>query len=157
MTRPESSEDAGLEVVRSEEELHLGTRLQDAGRVLVRKLVGERHDSQEVERQVEQARVDTQTAEPGDTGEVLTLPDGSLSIPVFEEKVFIEKRLVVKERLVVSKFSMAHREQVETDVRVEHVEVVAEPDVSDRLHPDADAADLVRAPDVPTSTGERTR
>ena len=157
MSRPEQQDADGLEVVRSEEELHLGTRLQDVGRVFVRKLVGERHDSQEVERQVEQARVDTQPAEPGDTGDVLTLPDGSLSIPVFEEKVFIEKRLVVKERLIVSKFSMAHREQVETDVRVEHVEVVAEAAVGDRLHPDADAADLVRSPVAPSSTGEMRR
>jgi uncharacterized protein (TIGR02271 family) len=139
--QPEQPEDG---VVRSEERLHVGSVLQDVGRVLARKLVGTRRDTQEVERSVEEVELDRTPAEPGDTGEVITLPDGSLSIPVFEEQVVVEKRLVVRERVVLRKYAVAHTEQVEADVRVEHVEVVAEPQVSDRVDAEGDAAELVR-------------
>lgn len=154
MTAPEGQAPPEDGIVRSEEELHVGARLHDAGRVLVRKLVGERHDTQDVERQVEQAEVETTPAEEGDTGEVLTLPDGSLSIPVFEEEIVVEKRLVVRERIVLRKHTVAHREQVEADVRVERVEIVAEPQVSDRLDASADAQELIHAAPDPSSAAE---
>ena len=140
---PEESE---VSVVRSEEQLHVGTRVQDAGRLLVRKLVGERRDTEDVERRAEQMDVETSPAEEGDTGEVITLPDGSLSIPLFEERIVVEKRLFVRERVIVRKYSVAHREQVEADVRVERVEIVADEQVSDRVDADDDAADLVSGP-----------
>lgn len=144
MTVPEAQDHADLEVVRSEEQLQVGTRLSDAGRVLVRKLVGGRHETHDVERHEEQAEVDRVPADAGDTGEVLTLPDGSLSIPVFEEKVVVVKQLVVRERIIVRKHSVAHRERVEADVLVEHVELVADAAVSDRIDAEPDALDLVR-------------
>lgn len=131
-------------VVRSEEQLHVGTVLKDAGRVLARKLVRSRRDTQDVERSVEEVALDRTPADPGDTGEVITLPDGSLSIPVFEEQIVVEKRLVVRERVVLRKYAVAHTEQVEAEVRVEHVEVVAEPQVSDRIDAEGDALELVR-------------
>ena len=158
-------------VVRSEEQLHVGSVLQDVGRVFARKLVRSRRDSQEVERSVEEVALDRAPAEPGDSGEVITLPDGSLSIPVFEEQIVVEKRLVVKERVVLRKYAVAHTEQVEADVRVEHVEVVAEASVSDRVDAEGDARELLRpsasapaaapaadpaepAPTVPTGTSD---
>ena len=141
-------EDSELSVVRSEEQLHVGTRVQDAGRLLVRKLVGERRDTEDVERRAEQMNVETSPAEEGDTGEVITLPDGSLSIPLFEERIVVEKRLFVRERVIVRKYSVAHREQVEADVRVERVEIVADEQVSDRVDAADDALDLLRAPDT---------
>jgi uncharacterized protein (TIGR02271 family) len=131
-------------VVRSEEQLHVGTMVQDAGRVMLRKLVGSRRDTEDVERHVEEVDMQTEPAEPGDTGEVITLPDGSLSVPVFEEQIVVEKRLVVRERVILRKYSVAHREKVEADVRVEHVEVVAEPSVADRVDAAPGAEELVQ-------------
>ena len=131
-------------VVRSEEELHVGTRLGDVGRVLVRKLVGTRVDGQDVDLEVEQAEVERTPAEDGDTGEVLTLPDGSLSVPVFEERVFVEKRMVVRERIVIRKQTVSRTERVEADVRVERVEVTADQEVSDRLDAAPGAQELIR-------------
>ena len=154
MTAPEGQVPPEDGIVRSEEELHVGARLHDAGRVLVRKLVGERHDTQDVERQVEQAEVETTPAAEGDTGEVLTLADGSLSIPVFEEQIVVEKRLVVRERIVLRKHTVSHREQVEADVRVERVEIVPEPQVSDRLDASADAQTLIHAAPDPSAAAE---
>ena len=137
-------DDSEASVVRSEEQLHVGTRLQDAGRLLVRKLVGERNDTQDVERTSEQMEVESTPAEDGDTGEVITLPDGSLSIPLFEERLVVEKRLFVRERMIVRKYSVAHQERVSADVRFEHVEVVPDAEVSDRVDAAPDAVDLVR-------------
>lgn len=139
-----STVDQEQSVVRSEEELHVGTKLTDVGRVLVRKLVGSRVDSQDVDLEVEQAEVETMPAEDGDTGEVLTLADGSLSVPVFEERVFVEKRIVVRERIVIRKQKVSQRQRVEADVRVERVEVTADEQVSDRLDAAPDARDLIR-------------
>jgi hypothetical protein len=80
--------------------------------------------------------METAPADEGDDGQVMTLPDGSLSVPVFEERIFVEKRMVVRERVVLRKHSVTHREQVHADVRVEHVEVVAEASVRDRIDAD---------------------
>ena len=88
--------------------------------------------------------METTPATEGDTGEVLTLPDGSLSIPLFEERIVVEKRLVVRERIVVRKYDVAHAEQVGADVRVEHVEIVPDAGIRDRVEVAPDAADLVR-------------
>ena len=41
-----------------------------------------------------------------DSGEVEVLPDGSVSIPVFQEELVIEKRLVVRERVIVRKHTV---------------------------------------------------
>jgi stress response protein YsnF len=39
----------------------------------------------------------------GDQGEVLSLPDGSLSVPVFEEQLVVPPTWVVRERVVLRK------------------------------------------------------
>jgi uncharacterized protein (TIGR02271 family) len=149
VTTSDLPDDGDTSVVRSEEQLHVGTRLQDAGRLLVRKFVGERNDSQDVERSSEQMEVETTPAEDGDSGEVITLPDGSLSIPLFEERIVVEKRMFVRERMIVRKFSVAHQERVSADVRFEQVEVVPDAEVSDRIEAGPDAVGLVRSVATP--------
>lgn len=144
MNPARTPDDGGASVLRSEEELHLGTSLHEAGRILVRKLVGERHDTEQVERNVEQMEIETTPAAEGDTGEVITLPDGSLSIPLFEERIVVEKRLVVRERIVLRKYNVAHTEHVSADVRVEHVEIVPDAEIRDRVEAAPDDAHLVR-------------
>jgi stress response protein YsnF len=58
---------------------------------------------------VEHAEVERQApADPSaDSGEVEVLPDGSLSIPVFEEELVVQKRLVVRERIIVRQGEVA--------------------------------------------------
>jgi hypothetical protein len=70
------------EVIRSEEELRVGTVQHEVGRVRARKVVETEHVEQVVPRFTEQAEVERADVEPGDSGEVETLPDGSISIPV---------------------------------------------------------------------------
>jgi uncharacterized protein (TIGR02271 family) len=39
----------------------------------------------------------------GDSGEIETLPDGSLSIPLYEEELVVTKRTLLRERVIVRK------------------------------------------------------
>jgi uncharacterized protein (TIGR02271 family) len=124
----------GPELVRSEEELRVGTRTREVGRAGIRKHVEHEHVSQVVGREVEHADTERHPAEPEDSGEVLTLEDGSISIPVFEERLVVEKRRVVTERIIVRKRTVIEEEVVEADLAKERVEIVADPEVAGRVH-----------------------
>lgn len=125
------------EVTRHEEQAHVGTELHESGRVKVQKHVESYPVSEVVPRNVEHA--DTSERVPaveGDSGEVETLEDGSISIPVFEEVLVVTKRLVVRERVIVRKRTVVDEYTLETELRREHVTV--DGDV-DEPHTDADA------------------
>jgi stress response protein YsnF len=68
-----------------------------------------------------------------DSGEIITLPDGSVSIPVFEEVLVVEKRRRVRERIIVRKETVVEDYVVEADLRKERVSVEADDDVADRV------------------------
>ncbi len=131
--RPLSSREDEASLVRHEEELITGTAAREAGRVGVRKLVEHERVETVVPRGVEHAEFERQAPAEGDSGEVEVLPDGSVSIPVFEEELVIEKRLVVRERIIVRKHTVTEERRVEADLRRERVEVEADPQVADRI------------------------
>ena len=132
---PPSPRPAGDEVslVRSEEELDVGVLPTEAGRVRARKVVEQQRVEEVVARGIEHAQVERVAPEPADSGEVETLPDGSLSIPVFEEQLVVEKRLVVRERVVIRKHTVTEEHLVEADLRRERVEVDADPQLRGRI------------------------
>ena len=115
-------------VVRHEEELRLGARAVDAGAVRVRKEVETERFSDDVPYDVERADVERTAPLENDSGEIETLPDGSISVPVFEEEVVVTKRLVVRERVVVRKTTTTEHRRVEAELRKERVEVDADED-----------------------------
>ena len=111
-------------VVRHEEELEVGTRPVDAGTVHVRKHVETDHVEEVVPRRREHFDdVEHVAANEGDSGEVETLPDGSISIPILEEELVISKRTVVRERVVVRKRTETEHRRVEADLRKERVDI----------------------------------
>lgn len=117
-------------VLLSAEELEVGTRTVETGRVRAVKHVDTEHVTQDVQRGTEQADVERTPPAEGDSGQVETLPDGSLSIPVFEEQIVVEKRLVVRERIIVRKHTVYEDQQVSAELRRERVELVTEGDVT---------------------------
>ncbi|CAA9310116.1 MAG: hypothetical protein AVDCRST_MAG16-104 [uncultured Frankineae bacterium] len=129
----EQSEDLGArdaqdrEVVRSEEQLRVGTTSEQAGAVRARKHVDVENVSSRVERGTEHAELERSAVDDveGDSGEVETLPDGSISIPVFEEQIVITKRLVVRERVVLRKHTVYEEQVVSADLKRERLEVEA--------------------------------
>ena len=74
---------------------------------------------------------DVERAAPreGDSGEVETLPDGSISVPVLEEQLVVEKRMVVRERIIIRKRTVSEEHRVQAELRKERVEVEADPGV----------------------------
>lgn len=116
--------------MRHDEELDLGTTVHEAGSVRARKYVETEHVERAVPREVEYSDgIEHQAANSEDSGQAETLPDGSVSIPVFEEEIVITKRLVVRERVILRKRTVTEEHQIEADVRRERVEVEADPGI----------------------------
>ena len=113
----------GDAVTRHEEELVLGKSVETTGNVHVQKRVEVEKVEQDVPRNVERAEVERVPAVEGDSGEVETLPDGSVSIPVLEEELVVTKRTVVRERIVIRKETVVEHERVEAELRRERVEL----------------------------------
>ena len=112
-----------VELIRHEDELGIGTEIATVGRIRAEKRVEVEHVAQDVPRTFEQAEVERVPAEEGDSGQIETLPDGSISIPVLEEELVVTKRTVVRERIVIRKELVTEHERVEAELRRERVEV----------------------------------
>lgn len=111
-----------------EEELRIDTRTYEAGAVRARKTVESRNFDDVVPRDVEDADVERVPSGPGDSGQVETLPDGSISIPLLEEELVVTKRLVVRERIIIRKRITTVQEHVHTELRTEQVQLETEGD-----------------------------
>lgn len=108
-------------VVLHEEEASVGKRWEGVGRLRVRREVDRetvRGDFPLLRQELAQERV---PAAPDDSGEIETLPDGSISIPLFEEELVVERRIVLRERVIVRKEDVTESETVEAELRRERV------------------------------------
>src|SRR5215216_2782710 len=121
MPRDDREPDA-RELLRSEEELAVGTVAEETGRVRARKQVETDHVEEIVPREVEHADVERVAPGDQDSGEIEMLEDGSVSIPVLEEELVVTKRTVVRERVVIRKSTVAEDHRVEAELRKERVE-----------------------------------
>jgi uncharacterized protein (TIGR02271 family) len=111
------------ELILHEEELDLDAVTREAGSVRARKRVEREEVSEVVPREFEHAQIDRVPAGEGDSGEIETLPDGSISIPLLEEELVVTKRVVVRERIVIRKETTTEQTRVTEELRKEHVEV----------------------------------
>ena len=112
---------ADASITRSEEELRVGKRDVDAGRVRLRKWVETEPVEAEVELRHETAQV---TREPINqpVGDV-ELGDQEIEVPLHEEQPVVEKQVVAKERVGLEKDVTTERETVRDEVRKERVDV----------------------------------
>ena len=122
-----------MKLPRNEEELRVEGRRDEKGRVRARKIVSHERVQRVVPRGTEHAEGERVVVEGPDSGLVETLPDGSVSIPVFEEQLVVDKRLIVRERVIVRKHTVYEEHHVEADLRRERVEVEVDPTVEDRV------------------------
>jgi len=118
-----------MEFERHEEEAFVDKSTELAGTLGIRKIVERERVEDAVPREIEEARFERAPAREGDSGEIETLPDGSISIPVFEERVVVTKETVVRERVIVQKDVVTQRERVQATVRKERVELETSGDV----------------------------
>ncbi len=131
---PDERESSDTSVVRHEEELNVGTTEREAGFVRAHKSVETFPIEQTVERNVEHANVEQLEPTAEDSGEVETLPDGSVSIPIFEEELVVTKRMVVRERVIVRKSTVIDEHVVEAELRRERIDIEADASVENSVH-----------------------
>ncbi len=121
MTRDEPQR---AELLRSEEELVVDAEPYTAGSATARKRVETERVEERFTRDIEHVDgLERVPAGEADSGEVETLPDGSVSIPVLEERLIVTKEIVVRERVIVRKRTVTETERVEADLRRERVDV----------------------------------
>ena len=99
------------------------------GHVRARKVVGTYRVVEDVPVAVDEILVDRTPVESDDSGRIETLPDGSISIPVYEEEVVIETRTILKERVIIRRGVVTETQRVETELRRERVEIDADPGI----------------------------
>jgi uncharacterized protein (TIGR02271 family) len=115
--------DEEASVVRHEDELELGTQEYEAGSVRARKQVETEHVERVEPRSVEYGDLERAPVNDGDSGEIETLEDGSISIPLFEERLVVSKELFVRERVIVRKRTVTEQHRIEAELRKEQIEV----------------------------------
>jgi uncharacterized protein (TIGR02271 family) len=118
---PGDTESGPPQVTRSEEELQVGTRKVESGRVRLRKWVETEAVAVDVELQQEAARVTRERVEqPISAGEI---GDEEIEVPLRGEEAVVQKQAVAKERVSVGKTVETERQTVSDEVRKERVEV----------------------------------
>ncbi len=114
-------------VTRHEEEIsRIDTTWRGIGHAAARKKVETIRVKEDVPREVERVSLERAPVETDDSGKIERLPDGSISIPVFEEELVVERRTVLKERVIIRKEIVTEVQRIEADLRKEHVEIEAD-------------------------------
>ena len=116
-------------VVRHEEELGVDKGWRGIGFLRARKRTETVKVREDVPVDFEELVPERVPVTEGDSGQIETLPDGSLSIPLYEEELLVTKRTVLRERVIVRKQVVARTERVEEELRREQVEIEADDDV----------------------------
>jgi uncharacterized protein (TIGR02271 family) len=109
--------------VLHEEQAVVAKDWSDAMHGLARRVV-EHHDVAEKHaRRVEHLSEERVPVTDGDSGEIEVLPDGSISIPLFEEELVVTTRVVLRERVVIRKELVEDWQTVYATLRSEQAEV----------------------------------
>ena len=109
------------EIVRSEEELRVGKRETEAGRVRVRKWVEAEPVAVDVALDREVAVVTREPVNQPVTG--AAIGQDEVEIPLHAEEAVVQKQTVAKERIGLEKRVEAERQTVSDEVRKERVEI----------------------------------
>ena len=118
-------------MTRSEEEMRVGTRREEAGTARLRKWVETEHVSESVPVQREQVRVEREPITEANRGAAMSGPEISEEeheVTLYEETAVAEKVAVPQERVRLEKDVVTDQEQVEGDVRKERIEVEGDVD-----------------------------
>ncbi len=116
-------------IVRHEEEASLDKGWRGIGFLRARKRTQTVKVREDLPIEFERLVPERVPVEEGDSGRIETLPDGSLSIPLYEEELVVTKRTILRERVIVRKQIAARTQRVEAQLRREQVEIDADDEV----------------------------
>lgn len=114
--------DGASYLMRSEEELAVGKRRVKAGEVGVTKRVETEHVKKAVPVTREEVTVERRPASESTVG-AASIRDDEVRVPLMEEQVVVEKRIVPKEEVIVRKHGKQDTKTVEADLRKEKVDI----------------------------------
>jgi uncharacterized protein (TIGR02271 family) len=113
-------------MTRSEEELRVGTRAREAGRVRLRKYVVTEYVQKTVPVQREEVRIEREPITDANVDQALAGPEISEEqheVVLHEEEVVVEKRVVPKERVRLAKDTVTDEQQLTEQLRKERIDV----------------------------------
>jgi uncharacterized protein (TIGR02271 family) len=116
-------------MTRSEEEVRVGTRTREAGRVRLRKYVVTENVQQTVPVQREEVRVEREPITESNIDQATSGPEISEEeheVVLHAEEPVVEKRAVPKERVRLGTDAVTDEEQISEEVRKERIEVEEE-------------------------------
>jgi uncharacterized protein (TIGR02271 family) len=116
-------------IVRHEQELSLDKGWRGIGFLRARKQTQTVKVREDLPLDFEQLIQERVPVAEGDSGQIETLADGSLSIPLYEEELVVTKRTLLRERVIIRKEIAARIERVEAELHREHVEIDADEEV----------------------------
>jgi uncharacterized protein (TIGR02271 family) len=120
-------------MTRSEEQLHVGTTEQEAGRARLRKYVTTEQETRTVPVRKEHAVIETEPITDANVGDATSGPgisDEEHEVVLHEEEVHVEKDVKPVERVRLGTETTTEEETVTEEVRKEHIE--SEGNVQDR-------------------------
>lgn len=121
-------------ILRLEEEAGVRPRgWRGVGFLRARKEVETVRVREAIARDHEELDLERRPAANDDPGGLLTLPDGAISIPVYEEELVVTKRVVLKERIVIRKRVETQTAPVEAQLRRERIELDVDSGLVDRV------------------------
>lgn len=120
-SRPLPDDAPGL--VRHEEEATVAKRWEGVGYARVRREVESNSVRADYPRRRDELVPERVPVGPDDSGRIETLPDGSISVPLFEEELVVTTRTVLRERVIIHKEAVTEWETVEADLRREHISI----------------------------------
>jgi uncharacterized protein (TIGR02271 family) len=113
-------------MTRSEEELRVGTRERETGRVRLRKYVVTEHVQQTVPVRREEVRLEREPITDANRDRATAGPEISEEeheVVLHEEQLVVDKRVVPKERVRLAKDTITDEQQISEEVRKEQIDV----------------------------------
>jgi len=127
--------DRDASVVRSEEQVDIGTRRREAGKARLRKYTVTEHVTKTVPVTREEVRVEREPITGGDTARS-AFGDDEAEVTLHEDEVVVDKETVPVERVSLDKDTVTEDRQVTEEVRKERVDT--DIDAERNLGPDRD-------------------
>jgi uncharacterized protein (TIGR02271 family) len=113
-------------MTRSEEELRVGTRERETGRVRLRKYVVTEHVHQTVPVRREEVRLEREPITDANLDRATAGPEISEEeheVVLHEEQPVVEKRVVPKERVRLAKDTITDEQQIAEEIRKEQIDI----------------------------------
>jgi uncharacterized protein (TIGR02271 family) len=113
-------------MTRSEEELDVSKRTQEAGRVRLRKWVETEHVDRTVPVTREEVRIEREPITDGNVDKAMSgaeITEAEHEVVLHEDQVIVNTHVEPKERVRLEKDTVVEEQQVGADLRKEHVEV----------------------------------